>query len=145
MEFGPINLMGGILVALMLVPNHVYALRHPGRKSKGGNTLMDLLEQVGRYGSMALMVLPLGVRKFGFPSVEEMLLYLFGNGALLLAYWVIWILYFRSPGKGRALALAVIPTAIFLLSGLTLRHWLLAAAAALFGFAHIHTTFIRNL
>ena len=43
----------------------------------------------------------------------------------------------RKTGK-RALALAVLPACIFLLSGLLLHHWLLAAFALLFGAAHIY-------
>lgn len=36
-----------------------------------------------------------------------------------------------------AVALAAIPTIIFLLCGILLRHWLLVAAALLFGVGHI--------
>lgn len=92
MEFGWINAFGGIIVALMLVPNIVYALRYPGRGNQCQNRLMNALEQIGRYASMALMVFPLGVWKFAFPSAAAMLGYLLGNGALLAGYWVYWLL-----------------------------------------------------
>lgn len=144
MEFGPINLAGGIIVALMLVPNVLYALRTPRTENKCTNKAMNLLEQAGRYGSMALMVFPLGVWKFGFSSVAAMLAYLFGNGALLLSYWACWIFHFRRPEKKLALILAVLPTGIFLLSGLTLRHWLLVLAAVMFGTGHVFVTLENN-
>ena len=41
---------------------------------------------------------------------------------------------------GLALSLAIIPACIFLLSGLLLRHWLLAGFAILFAIAHIYVT-----
>lgn len=70
-----------------------------------------------------------------------MLTYLFANSALLIAYLIIWGFYFKKPSVRKALALAIIPTAIFLISGLTLRHWLLVAAALLFGTGHIYVTY----
>ena len=140
MEFNLINVAGGILVVLMLIPNIAYAVRHPGGETHCTGRAANLLEQIGRYASMALMVLPLGIGKFGFPSVADFLLYLFGNGALLLAYWACWWRYFRKVTRARALTLAVLPVGIFLLSGLTLRHWLLVQAGAVFGGAHIYVT-----
>lgn len=140
MEFNPINGAGAALVALMLVPNIVYAVKFPGGENRCTNRVMNLLEQIGRYASMALMILPLGVWEFGFASVAEMLVYLLGNAALLAGYWGTWLLYFRKGTAKRALTLAVLPTCIFLLSGLMLRHWLLVAAGAVFGVAHIYVT-----
>lgn len=140
MEFGPINLAGAILVAAMLAPNILYAVRFRREENRCANPAANILEQVGRYGAMALMVFPLGVWKFGFPSVAGMLVYVFGNVGLLLAYWAVWGTYFRKPTRNRAFALAVLPTCIFLLSGLTLRHWLLVLAAVLFGGAHLYVT-----
>lgn len=69
MEFGWINAAGGVIVCLLLAPNILYALRTPGGENRCGNRLMNLLEQIGRYASMALMVFPIGVREFGFPGV----------------------------------------------------------------------------
>lgn len=140
MEFNWINAFGGGVMALMLAPNVVYALRCPGQKNKCRNPWVNALEQVGRYAAMALMVFPLGVWEFGFDGVGRMLLYLAGNGALLLCYWLFWFLYFRKPTRGRALTLAVVPMGIFLLSGLTLGHRLLTAAALLFGVGHVYVT-----
>ena len=88
--------------------------------------------------------LPLLVWKFGFGSVEEFLIYLIGNGALLLCYYLSWMLYSRKKTLSVAMALAIIPTAIFLLSGLLLRHWLLVAFAILFGFAHCTITYMTH-
>ena len=43
-----------------------------------------------------------------------------------------------------ALLLALLPALLFLLSGLTLRHWLLAAFALLFGICHVRVTLIHG-
>ncbi len=101
---------------------------------------MNVIEQIGRYACIILMWMPLLIWKFGFSSVFEMILYLMGNGCLLAAYWIIFISYLRRKTRKRALALAVLPTCIFLLSGLLLHHWLLVIFALLFGIGHIYVT-----
>ena len=129
MKFGWINVFGAVVVVLMLIPNIVYAIRYRDEKNLCTNRLMNLIEQVGRYACIVLMWLPLLVWKFGFRSVFEMLLYLAGNGTLLLAYWIIFFLHMRKRSTAKALTLAVLPSCIFLMSGILLRHWLLVSFA----------------
>ena len=140
MEFGWISVFGAVIVILMLIPNIVYALRNPGEKNNCTSKIMNAIEQIGRYACIVLMWLPLLVWKFGFPSVFEMLLYLFGNGFLLVLYWAVYAAFLKRKTGKRALALAVIPACIFLMSGLLLRHWLLVVSAVLFGIGHICVT-----
>ena len=145
MEFGWINLFGAGIIVLIMIPNIIYAA---GQKQDETQIEvprgLSACEQVGRYGCIILMWLPLLVWKFGFGSVEEFLIYLIGNGVLLLCYYLSWMLYSRKKTLSVAMALAIIPTAIFLLSGLLLRHWLLVAFAILFGFAHCTITYMTH-
>ena len=140
MTFGWINLCGGVIVALMLIPNIVYALRSRDEQNRCTNRLMNLAEQAGRYGCIVLMWLPLLVWKFAFRSKGEMLLYFVGNGGLLLVYWLVFARYLRERTCRRAMTLAVVPACIFLLSGLLLRHRLLVGFALLFAAGHIYVT-----
>ena len=140
MSFGWINVFGAIIVALMLVPNVVYALKNRGEENRCTNRWMNLLEQIGRYGCIAFMWFPLLVGKFSFRSVPEMTLYLGGNGALLAVYWFVYARYLRERTRRRALTLAVVPACIFLMSGLLLRHWLLVIFALFFAVGHIYVT-----
>ena len=140
MKFGWINVFGAIVVVLMLIPNIVYAIRYRDEKNLCTNRLMNLIEQIGRYACIVLMWLPLLVWKFGFRSVFEMLLYLAGNGALLLAYWIVFFRHMREKSAAKALTLAVLPSCIFLMSGILLRHWLLVGFAVLFAAGHIFVT-----
>ena len=146
MEFGWINLFGGLIVVLILIPNIVYAVKTRGRETAECEVpkVLTVCEQVGRYGCMLFMWLPLFVWKFGFGSMAGLLLYLFGNGALLLAYYAFWIAYAKKKTLIRALTLAIIPTCIFLLSGLTLRYPLLIAFSMLFGCAHTAITVMTH-
>ena len=143
MQFGWINLFGAGIVVLMLLPNILYAIKNKDEKNLCTNRVMNLIEQIGRYACIVLMWFPLLVWEFGFASVAAMLLYFVGNGALLAAYWIGYLIYFKKKNAGLALALAILPACIFLLSGLLLRHWLLVGFACLFAVGHIYVTY-RN-
>ena len=61
-------------------------------------------------------------------------------GLLILAYWIFWVLFFIRTSISKRMALAIIPTLLFLLSGITMGYWLLVAAGVLFGASHIYVT-----
>jgi len=140
MKLSIISFFGLLVVVLMLVPNVLYALYHRDQKNRCNRKWVILLEQIGRYACMTLMILPLGIGEFGFPSVANFLFYLAANGILLLTYWAGWFQYWHQPDREHALPLAVVPVCIFLFSGLALHHWLLLVAAVLFGIGHILVT-----
>ena len=141
MEFGWINVFGAILVILMLIPNIVYAIKNKNEKNYCANRFMNITEQIGRYACVVLMWLPLLVRKFGFASVWEMVLYMACGGMLLAAYWTVFAFYVKRKTAQRALILAILPACIFLLCGILLRHWLLVGFAVLFAAGHIYVTY----
>lgn len=94
-----INWFGVITVLLILLPNIVYAVKCRGEKNLCTNRLLNILEQIGRYGSMFFLIVYIGPKDgFGFGSVFEFLTYLFGNICLILAYWCTWVAYFKAIG-----------------------------------------------
>lgn len=137
---GWINLFGLCIVIAILIPNIIYALKFKGAENKSTNKVMNVLEQIGRYGCMILLVLDIGQAGFGFSSVGAFLAYICGNGVLVLAYWIVWAVYFIKQSKWKSMALAIIPAVIFLLSGITLHHILLVIAALIFAASHIYVT-----
>ncbi len=137
---GWINIFGLCIVIAILIPNIIYACKFRGVENKCTNKVMNILEQIGRYGCMLLLVFSIGREEFAFGSIFAFLVYLIGNATLLLAYWLVWILYFVKQSKWKSLTLAILPTLIFLLSGITLQHVLLIVAAFLFGVGHIYVT-----
>ena len=144
MQFGFLNLTGFLIVALMMIPNLIYARRNPHIENKCFCKPMLILEQIGRYGSMAMMVFPLFVWEFGFKSPDELVIWLFLLPALLLAYFVLWAVYFRRPSLPAALWLAILPSTIFILRGVIFRHWLLTAFGVVFAVGHIYITWYNN-
>lgn len=74
---------------------------------------------------------------FGWWSDEAFAIYLIVNSVLITLYCVIWIICFRKNTVFRALALSIIPSVIFLFSGIMSRSVLLILASVLFAPAHI--------
>lgn len=99
--------------------------------------IVNILEQIGRYGSMALMIFPVFTRgwKFGFRSVAEMLVWLCATVLLLVIYSFLWVK--KAKGGGGVLyGLALVPAVLFLLNGILLRHPALVVASLVFGISH---------
>lgn len=135
-----LNVFGLILVVLLLIPNIIYAFKVKNRENKCTNRFMNILEQIGRYGCMFLMIFNIGIAEFGFCSVGAFLTYLIGNVFFIILYWIIWMLYFMKQTYWKQIALAVIPTGIFLLCGITMLHYSLVIFALIFGIGHIYVT-----
>lgn len=144
MEFNWINIFGGIIVVLMMIPNIVFAVKNKEHKPDKTKKAVTVIEQIGRYACIILMVFPLFVWEFGFSPLEFMFVYIIGNTVLLILYYVFWALYFKSRTIGKALALAIIPTLIFIISAISVRHWALLVTAVIFGVSHIYITYINN-
>lgn len=140
MEFNWINVWGAMIVIIMLIPNIIFAIRNPYLENKCKNVIMNIIEQIGRYTSMVLMIFPIFVREFSFKSVLEMICDVVVTSILLLVYWVVWFFYLKIKSKNKAIILAVLPTMIFVISGILLRHWSLMLAGISFGIGHIYVT-----
>lgn len=144
MQFGWLNLTGFFIIAMMMIPNLIYARRNPGMKNKGVCKPMIILEQIGRYGCVVLMVFPVFVWEFGFRSPEELAIWMLLLPALLVAYFILWAVYFRRPSMPVALGLAALPSAIFILRGAFLQHWLLLIFGVIFAVGHSYITWFRH-
>ena len=140
MEFSWINGWGAMIVIIMLVPNIIFGIKNPYLENKCENVIMNTIEQVGRYTSMILMIVPVLVEKFDFKSVFEMIFYIVVTSSLLLLYLLVWFFYLKSQSTNKSILLALLPTMIFVISGILLRHWLLMIAGILFGIGHIFVT-----
>ncbi len=135
MTFGWINLVNAAFV-VVLITMSVFGQKKSGLPPiKSRRKLLNLFEQIGRYACMALMMLPLlPCFKFGFASVGVMVGWLAGSLVLLSVYTVLWT---QAKRDGTVLyGLALVPALLFLCCGVLLRHWVLVAAAVLFGVSH---------
>jgi hypothetical protein len=142
-HIGPdwLNIYGLLIVILMMVPNIVYAMKFRDVENRCKNKVMMSLEQIGRYASMFLMIFHIGLAERGFSSSKVFVVFIVGNTILLIAYWIIWMLYVKKIVLWKCIALAMIPTVIFLFSGITSRHYLLVISGIIFGIGHGYVTY----
>lgn len=132
------NPYGLIFIVLIMIPNIIFAVKcKDGFENLRHNKTVELLEQIGRYGCFAAMIFNVPHTAFGFWSDEAFAVYLIADTVLILAYCAIWVVCFRKNSIFRALALSVIPSVIFLFSGIMSRSVLLVLAAVIFAPCHI--------
>ena len=108
-----------------------------GFANKWENKTVQIIEQVGRFGCFGFMIVNIPGTCFGWWSDEAFALYLIADTLLVLLYCLIWILCFKKNSLFRALALSIIPSILFLFSGIMSRSVLLILSAALFAPSHI--------
>ena len=106
-------------------------------ENKWNNKGVEIIEQIGRFGCFGFMVFNIPGTWFGWWSDEVFALYLIVNSTLIILYCIIWTICFRKNTVFKALALSVIPSVIFLFSGIMSRSVLLIIASLLFAPAHI--------
>ena len=92
---------------------------------------------VGRFGCSGFMIINNPGTWFGWWSDEAFAIYLVIDIFLIVLYCLIWIICFRKNSIFKALALSVIPSVIFLFSGIMSRSVLLIVSSLLFAPAHI--------
>lgn len=125
-------------MAVILIPNMIFAAKCPeGFENAWQNKTVELLEQIGRFGCFGFMIVHIPGTWFGFPSDEAFAVYLLANTLLIGCYCLIWMICFRKNSLFRALALSILPSLVFLLSGILSRSPLLILSALLFAPCHI--------
>ncbi len=135
---GWFNYYGLAVMAVVMIPNIIYAVKNKGNVADTyNNKLATVAEQVGRYGCFAFMIFNIPYSYFNFWFDYAIIVYLAVNGGLCLAYLIFWIICRNKSGKLRALALSVIPSCIFIFSGVMLLNIPLICFAEIFAVSHI--------
>ncbi|MDO5392881.1 MAG: hypothetical protein Q4F24_17585 [Eubacteriales bacterium] len=133
-----INFYGLAFMIVIMIPNIIFAsINKDGFQNLWINKFVEALEQIGRVGCFAFMIFIIPICGFGFSSDESFAFYLIINVVLLTAYCLIWIICFKKNSIFRALALSIIPSVIFLASGILSRYIPLIVAAVIFAPCHI--------
>ena len=141
---GWFNVFGLIFIVVIMIPNVVFAIkRKDGFDNKWDNKFVEFIEHAGRFGCIGFMLINIPGTCYGWWSDEAFALYLIVDGILVMLYCAIWIICFKKNSVFRALALSVIPSALFLFSGIISRSVLLTVASVLFAPSHIAISY-RN-
>lgn len=133
-----LNIFGLIMVAVIMIPNILFAMKcKDGFVNKWNNKFVETVEQIGRFGCFGFMIINIPGTCFGWWSDEAFAVYLVVDAVLVTLYCAIWAVCFRKSSVFRALALSIIPSVLFLFSGIMSRSILLTIAALLFAPSHI--------
>ena len=133
-----LNVFGLVMVAVIIIPNILFAMKcKDGFVNKWNNKSVETVEQIGRFGCFGFMIINIPGTWFGWWSDEAFAVYLVVDAVLVTLYCVIWAVCFRKSSVFRALALSIIPSVLFLFSGIMSRSILLTIAALLFAPSHI--------
>ena len=138
MEYNMITIFNAVIIGIIIIPSVAIAFRYKKFRNRCTNTAMNICEELGRFSSMLFMIVPFGLKEFGFAHVNEFLIYLIANIVLLLVYIVAWLSFMKKQSYIKAVVLAVVPPAVFLVCGVTLRHFILIFTAAMFFVGHIY-------
>ncbi|MCH5148431.1 MAG: hypothetical protein J1G05_03595 [Clostridiales bacterium] len=136
------NYFGLVAVAIILIPNIIIAIIDKGAfENRYTNKVIIVLEQIGRYGCMVFMVFNIPYTYFDFWLDSALTVYLIVNGALLVLYILGWIIFRKEQSAVKMLWLSIVPTALFLFSGIMLVSVPLIIFAIIFGIGHITTSY----
>lgn len=131
------NLFGLIFIVIIMIPNCIFAFKVNKEAPNYNNKLLEVFEQVGRYGCLLFMVInpPYVCHGFWFNFAE--LIYLLLNSAFTLLYIAGWIFIKSDRKKFEYLALSVLPSAIFVSSGIIQANYPLIVFSIIFAISHI--------
>ena len=132
------NIFGLVFIIIIMIPNIIFAIKcKDDFKNNFNNKFIEIMEQIGRFGCMTFMIINIPKTWLGWWSDEIFLMYLIINIILVILYCLIWIMYFKKKSVFGVLLLSIIPSIIFLFSGIMSRSILLGMSAIIFGPCHI--------
>lgn len=135
---GWFNIFGLVFIVVIMIPNIVFAIKcKEAFENKWSNKVVELLEQIGRYGCFGFMIFNVPGTWFGWWSDEAFAIYLIVDSLLIVLYCIIWVICWKKNNVFRALALSIIPAVVFMFSAVMSRSILLIIASMLFAPTHI--------
>ena len=135
------NLYGLILLILILIPNIIYAFKIKQLSKQSTRNSLLILEQIGRYGCMIFMTLNIPHVCFGYLLGNTKLIYLIVNVLLIATYYLCWAILRKKESKLKALLLSIIPSVIFLFSGVINISIPLLLCSIIFTFSHVYISY----
>ena len=133
-----LNIFGLVFIVVIMIPNIVFAIKYKnGFENKYRNKVIEIIEQIGRFGCFGFMVFNVPTVWFGWWSDETFAIYLIIDAILVALYCIIWMICWKKNNIFKALALSIIPSVLFLFSGIMSRSVLLVISALLFAPTHI--------
>lgn len=107
------------------------------------NRVVETAEQIGRFGCFFLEFFRIPSLCLGFFFYNGEYVYLVLSSLLVLCYLLGWLIFRKEDSLRKSVLLSVLPSLLFLESGILTRNFPLIAAALLFAPCHI-TISVKN-
>lgn len=132
------NLAGLIFVVVLLIPNIIYAATNKdGFAGEFHNKFVETGEQIGRFGCFILMFIQPSFVTLGYIYDGAQALYLILGIVLLALYCGGWIVFRKGNSIAKALTLSILPSVLFLESGILTLNIPLIVLSVVFAICHI--------
>ena len=132
------NFIGLIFVAVILIPNIIFAAKNKdGFQNFYHNKFVEVFEQIGRFGCFITMFFPPPFLNLGFKINGAKTAYIITGAVLVALYCLGWIVFGKENSVRKSLALSIIPSVLFLESGLLSLNFSLIILSLIFAPCHI--------
>lgn len=132
------NFIGLIFVAVILIPNIIFAAKNKdGFQNFYHNKFVEVFEQIGRFGCFITMFFTPPFLNLGFKINGAKTAYIITGAVLVALYCLGWIVFGKENSVRKSLALSIIPSVLFLESGLLSLNFSLIILSLIFAPCHI--------
>lgn len=132
------NLTGLIFVVVLMIPNIIYAVTNKdGFADNYHNKFIETGEQIGRFGCFILMFIQPSFVTLGYIYDGAQMLHLILGIVLLALYCGGWIVFRKGNSMAKALTLSILPSVLFLESGILTLNIPLIVLSVVFAICHI--------
>lgn len=132
------NFYGFIIILVIMIPNIVFMLKNKnGFENKYSNIKVETLEQIGRFACFLLMIINIPYLTKGYWFKNGEIIYICLNSILCVLYCLFWIIFWNKDGITKSLLLSIIPSIMFLSSGIILLNIPLIIFSIIFSICHI--------
>lgn len=138
--FDVVNVYGLLFAVILAVPHIVYARTHNYDLKAINNRAMLYIERTGKYCSLFLMGINVGVLEKSFTAPIMEVYWLISTAVLTVIYVVLWIVFIKKETKGFAYLLTITAALIVIQSGLLQVKTLLLTAGIVYLIGELYVT-----
>lgn len=138
------NYIGLIIIIVIMILNVIYMNKHKNPEDKNIAKYIVIIENIGRYGSMIFLVFNIPYTWLNFFLPYGLYFYIIVNSILVILYAFLFLLFWNKSGLIKSIFLSIIPSIIFLFSGIMILSIPLIIMSLLFAFGHIYISIKNN-
>ena len=140
------NIYGLIFVIIILFPNIIFAYScKDGFENHYENKLVEIMEQIGRFGCFISMFLVIPFLNKGFWFKSGKIIYVALGIVLVTLYCIGLIIFWKEDSIRKSLYLSIVPSLLFIESGIISGNFQLLVFAIIFALCHILISYMNSI